>query len=98
MAWELKVPLYIASGRPVIRTLTTELDYSGLKPFLFLIDSTPESIAERIQYIMRHPQVAARKACEGREFILREMTWETTTRRLWNRLESTFRSPENQKD
>ena len=97
MAWELKVPLYIASGRPVIRSLTTEVGHSGLKPFLFLTDSTPESIAERIQYIMQHPQVAARKAQEGCEFILREMTWETTTGHLLNRLESTFRSQENQK-
>ncbi len=87
MTWQLKVPMYISSGRPVVMTRTPEVEHSGLDPYLFLTGTTSESMAETIGYVMSNPGAAKRKAEAGRAFVLREMTWEKIIKDLISELE-----------
>lgn len=92
MAWELKIPMYLSSGRPVIRTWTPEVEHSELKPYLFLTGTTPESIAETIQYVFAHPEEAKTKASSGRQFVLQNMTWGKISYQLLQELEKVCRA------
>jgi glycosyltransferase involved in cell wall biosynthesis len=95
MTWPLKPPMYIASERPVIMTRTADLEHSGLKPYLFLTGTTPESMAETIDYVISHPEEASKRSEAGREFVLREMTWEKIVRKLVGELEHVVDEREN---
>lgn len=82
VTWELKVPLLVASGRPVIRTGGSVVRSSGLAPFLVETGPTPQEIAATVLHVIRNPDGAAERAVLGRDHVLRHLTWRTVVTRL----------------
>lgn len=75
-AWQLKVPMCLASGRPVVRTAGRAVDQSGMKEYFFLTGTTPEEVARVIAYVLDHPDEAYERAQAGRSFVLENLSWE----------------------
>jgi hypothetical protein len=82
MAAQLKLPMDVASGRPVVVTATAELRRSPLGGFVELAGPGPDGFADALARVMKDPAGAQRRAVAGREYVLRELTWSATVERL----------------
>jgi glycosyltransferase involved in cell wall biosynthesis len=82
LTWPLKIPMNVATGRPVIITDTPEADHSGLRDFLWLAGGSGESLAGAMARIIREPEQARLRAAQGRDFVLERMSWQAITRDL----------------
>jgi glycosyltransferase involved in cell wall biosynthesis len=75
---------YMAAGIPVIATdlkLWRKL-LDGIDCVLFVDPRKPEAIAEAIQYVIDHPEEAARMGRIGREAVHTRYNWESQAREL----------------
>lgn len=78
-AWPLKIPMYMATGQPVIITRSRELAHTGLESFLEVTGTTAVEIARTIDALLDDPEPAARRARAGRARVLAEGTWSDVT-------------------
>jgi hypothetical protein len=75
---------YMAAGIPVIATdlkLWRKL-LDGIDCVFFVDPRKPEAIAEAIQYVIDHPEEAARMGRIGREAVHTRYNWESQARVL----------------
>lgn len=75
LAWPLKLPMYMASGLPVVVTTSKEVERHALRDLLFVVEPTPDGIAAGLQAILDDPTAAGERALEARETVLRDYTW-----------------------
>jgi glycosyltransferase involved in cell wall biosynthesis len=75
MTWPLKVPMNLASGRPLVTTETPEVTSSGVKPFVFPAGTSAESLAEAIAAVIGNSERARERAAAGRRFSLEKLAW-----------------------
>ena len=85
--WQLKMPMYLASGRPIVRTNGKALADSGLSEFVFATKATPENFAVAIEEILSEPETALQRARQGRAEIQASATWEKVAMDLLDGLE-----------
>lgn len=83
ITWELKAPLYLASGRPVIRSAGRSLDASGLSEHFLATGSDPASVAHAIQQVVDDPGPAYARASQARQHVLERQTWDQIAARLF---------------
>ena len=76
-AWPLKVPMYLASGRPVVITDHPEVTAAGVSPYVYAtVPSEADGLARGLRDVFRDPDEACRRADAGRRFALTELTWD----------------------
>lgn len=85
--WPLKMPMALASGRPVVRTSGRILDLSGLKDYFFVSGVSPQEIASTIAGVMDNPDQAAAKARAGQGYVRKNLSWDTLAVDMLERLE-----------
>jgi hypothetical protein len=86
--WQLKMPMYFASGRPIVRTGGKALDDSGLGEYVYQTGSTSEEFAATLQQIFTSPEEAAQRAQAGKTAIERDGSWKSVALRLLSDLEA----------
>ncbi len=86
IAWQLKIPMNLASGRPVIISSTAELGYWPSQQFLYSTGRDPVRIARTIRHVMDHPDEAMARAEAGRRYVLHNLQWKTVATDLSRRL------------
>jgi glycosyltransferase involved in cell wall biosynthesis len=91
IAWQLKVPLALASGRPFVRSRGPVVETSDLAPYMGLGGTSPESFAAALQSVMEDPQSAKERAATARAEVLRRYTWDVLCDGLLERLEEATR-------
>lgn len=78
-----KLPLFLASGRPVVLARTNLGRFlSDGENCLLLEDNTPQAIASRIVWLLEHPEESARIGHNGRKFAARNFSWSNTAKTL----------------
>ncbi len=76
-AWPLKIPMYLASGRPVVITRHPEVVSAGVLPYVFAAEPTPQAgLADGIREVFADPDEASRRAVAAQQFALAELTWD----------------------
>jgi glycosyltransferase involved in cell wall biosynthesis len=74
---------YLAAGRPVITTLSGDLDPEYLDVTIPLLEETPGGLAALMQKTLDRPaDEMADLGARGREFVLREKTWGRQAKRV----------------
>jgi len=73
-AWAMKKPV-IGSNIPALREIITD-DSDG-----FIVDPTPVQIAERITYLLDHPDIARLMGEKGYQKVNRYYTWDRLARK-----------------
>lgn len=81
LAWPLKLPMYMASGLPVVITRTAEVERSPLRDLLYVVEPSAEGVAGGLRTILEDREAAARRAQEARAAILEEYTWAEQAKR-----------------
>lgn len=84
LPWELKLPLYLASGRPVIRTRTAEIEDNQVAQYLYLAEPSTTSLVAAMRRVISEPDQARRKADGARKFVLTHLTWERIVRDVFD--------------
>jgi glycosyltransferase involved in cell wall biosynthesis len=75
---------YLAAGRPVITTLSGDLDPEYLEIAIPLHEETPRALAALLQETFARPaDELANLGADGREFVLREKGWERQAKRVY---------------
>ncbi len=91
MAWQLKVPMYLASGRPTIITRTKEIEnYLEHREVCIVCDNTPTALAKSMILLASNPKLRSKLARKAQEFALRELTWEVTVRKVLDHFEEMY--------
>jgi glycosyltransferase involved in cell wall biosynthesis len=79
-----KIIDYLAAGRPVITTLCGDLDPEYLKVTIPLHEETPQALADLLSETLARPaEQLTNLGARGREFVLRERTWERQAKRVY---------------
>jgi len=80
-----KLPLFLASGRPVILAKTNLGRFlTDSENCLILERNTPEAIAAKIVWLLEHPEESARIGHNGRKFAAQNFSWTKTAKTLLN--------------
>lgn len=89
-----KLPMYLASGRPVIlpRTNLGNL-LQNYKQCIHLTTGDSLDIAEKILFLLNNPVVAQNIGRMGREFASRNCNWNTAAQRLTNFYKTVLMKP-----
>jgi glycosyltransferase involved in cell wall biosynthesis len=75
---------YLAAGRPVITTLSGDLDPEYLEVTVPLLEETPGGLAALLQETIDRPgDELAELGARGREFVLREKNWGRQAKRVY---------------
>jgi glycosyltransferase involved in cell wall biosynthesis len=75
---------YLATGRPVITTLSGDLEPEYLEVTIPLYEETPRALAALLQETLARPaDKLADLGARGREFVLREKGWERQAKRVY---------------
>jgi len=87
LVWQLKVPMYLASGRPTIITETREIiEYLKDEKICLICPPDPDKMAKSIVKLIKNPELARQLAKRARDFVLNKLTWEITIRKVINAL------------
>jgi glycosyltransferase involved in cell wall biosynthesis len=79
-----KLPMYFASGRPLILSGTRYgLEVESGVDCIATVENTAESIRDALSTLMDAPQDAARIGKNGREFALKTFSWGVSAKRLF---------------
>ena len=87
ITWQLKVPLALASGRPLARSDGPIVATSDLARYMHLGGSTPKTFAPALQAVLDDPPAAASRARAAREDVLRRYRWDVLIDQLLEGLE-----------
>jgi hypothetical protein len=82
----LRVPMCVASGRPVVSTTLAELNQTGLAEFIELVAPEPRAVARTISRVIEAPFDYVRKGQEARTVCLSVASWDERFRRALGRL------------
>lgn len=74
-SWHLKLPMNLATGRPVILTEIDELQHSGLAHHFFVAEPSASGIQAQLRAIIGDPLGAQRKATAAQAAAFESMTW-----------------------
>lgn len=78
-----KLPLFLASGRPVILARTNLGRFlTDRENCLILEENTPERIAAHVCWLLEHPQEAALIGHNGRKFAAANFSWRKSAQKL----------------
>ena len=83
ITWELKVALYLASGRPVVRTGGKSLSSSGLSQYIIETGSNTEDIAKSLHDVIEGDKIPSFSSQQ----YLEENTWQERSSYLISRLD-----------
>lgn len=86
-SWQLKNPMALASGRPVVRTDGRAMQESGFAEHFFLTGIQPKEIAAAIGNVIDNPQIAKAIADKAKQMICEQHTWSAITSRLVAKLD-----------
>ena len=76
-AWPLKIPMYLASGRPVVISRHPEVAAASISPYVFETDPTPSAgLAPGIRAVMADPEAARRRSASARQYALTALAWD----------------------
>lgn len=88
IAWQLKIPMYLGSGKPVIITETNEVNYFlGPKKICIISQPDAEKLAEYILKIHNNQIEFSNLGMGAKYFVNRELTWGITVKTLVDKLE-----------
>lgn len=73
--WELKLPLALGSGRPVVRTDGPVVETSDLRRHIWRAPSDAPGFASVLAEVMAAPAQAQERAAEARRDVLARYTW-----------------------
>lgn len=76
VTWQLKVPMALASGRPVVRSEGPVVADSDLGPFMELAGCTPRGFAEGLRRVLADPAGARARAQAARAHVLQHYPWD----------------------
>jgi hypothetical protein len=88
MGSPIKLPMYIASGRPTVTTAGPYLERDGLRPWVVTAGSTEQELAAAIVAVLVDLPAARNRASAARDHILETRTWYATARCIADRLDS----------
>jgi glycosyltransferase involved in cell wall biosynthesis len=75
-AWPLKIPMYLASGRPVVMTDHPELASAGVAPYVYSVArDSADGLASGVAAVVADVN-ASDKAKRAREFALTSLSWD----------------------
>lgn len=88
MGSPIKLPMYVASGRPTVATAGPYLDRDGLSEWTFPAAPSIRGFTDATVAVLEDLPAAQERAALGRTHMLDERTWAMTARRLARRLEA----------
>lgn len=91
ITWELKAPMYLATGRPVIRTGGEALERSGLAEHFFVTGNTPTDVARTVSEVVQDGPGARARADNARAAVLAHETWKARAHELLESLTNAAR-------
>lgn len=82
----LKIFEYMASGKPIVTAdLPPIRDVLDEDSAFFCPPGDPQALAERIEYVLRHPEEAAKRAARAQEKV-QHYTWDKRMKRIFDAL------------
>lgn len=88
MGSPLKLPMYLASGRPTATTAGPYLDRDGLAAWAMPAAPTQAGLEDAVASILDDVESAARRARAARDHLLRHRTWSRTARTIAEHLQA----------
>lgn len=92
-AWQLKIPMYMASGRPLMMTSTRELAYTGLQDLVWKTGRTVQDVCQTLTELMANPIQAKDRADRAQARARAEMKWSDRVTEVKEFLESLVLAP-----
>lgn len=86
MGSPIKLPMYVASGRPTVTTAGPYLERDRLGPWVVPAGSTEVELAAAVTTLLADLPAARLRALDAREHVMRTRTWEQTARLIASRL------------
>jgi len=79
MVWQLKFPMYLASGRPVVMTEVGEMgDFARNTEGCILSEPDPEALSGGIMKVLRDHKGYLYRAATMQARVVRELSWSNT--------------------
>lgn len=80
---ELKLPLYLSTGRPVVRTATRELEHTPhLRRFVHVAGPSPDDLAQAMAEVASNWDGAVEQAQRARDYVVSHLTWRESARNM----------------
>jgi len=77
-----KILEYMALGKPIVQFDLTEGRYSAQEASLYAERNNPIDMAEKIIYLLNNPEVRRKMGEYGRQRVIKELSWEHTSKAL----------------
>lgn len=87
-----KILEYMALGKPIVQFDLTEGRYSAQEGSLYAKHNDAKDMAEKIVYLLDHPEERKRMGKFGRNRVVNELSWEHTSKALLEGYDKYFKN------